>query len=866
MSKASTIHTFLAGGGEMGVRTRAFDWARTPVGPPERWPTSLSAIVSALLSSRHPMFLWWGPDLVQFYNDGYRPSLGADRHPDALGARGREFWAEIWPAIGPQIEAVMTRGESTWNEDHLVPIFRNGRLEEVYWTYGYSPVRDDDGTIGGTLVVVQEQTRRILGERRLRTLRDLAASASTSRTEEHAWTRAAEALAGNPRDLPWALLYAVSDDGSSARLAGRTGAGEGGGEDAQLTFDGSLDEPWPLRRVLEAHEPLRVDDVRRRVGDICGPASPEPAQSAWLVPIRRPNAPVPYGVLVAGISPHLGFDPEYQDFLTLAADYVATAISNARTIDEERQRAESLAEAQLLKLKIRSVEELHARRLASIFKHAPVGIAVLRGPEHVYELANPPYLELAANRDVLGKPIRKALPELSDQGIYELLDRVYTSGEPFVGRSVGLILNRGDQGTREEAFFDFVYQPTFDDQGRIDGIAVVVFEVTELTKARREAEAANRAKDEFLAMLGHELRNPLAPIMTALQLMRLRNVEVAQKERAIIERQVKHLLALVDDLLDVSRITRGKIKLKTQAVEIAEVVAKAIEMSSPLLEQQQHHLRIEVAPRGLLVDADPGRLAQALANLLSNAAKYTPSGGEITIRGELQGGSVVVKVVDTGIGIEPEMLTRVFDLFMQEGQALDRAKGGLGLGLAIVRSLVVLHGGEVSAASGGRGRGSEFTIRLPALDPSRSAAPARAGPDAPAAPQTPSGCRILVVDDNEDAADMVAASLAAMGHEIRTAYDGPSALALAPAFQPHVALLDIGLPVMDGYELAERLRSDPRLAGIRLIALTGYGMETDRQRSKNAGFEAHMVKPVDLELLNSVLLQESAVASGGRES
>ena len=327
----------------MGARTRAVDWASTPVGPPERWSGSLRAVVSILLTSRHPMFLWWGPELVQFYNDAYRPSLGDDRHPAALGARGREFWSEIWAAISPQIDAVMTRGESTWNEDHLVPIARNGRLEEVYWTYGYSPVRNDDGTVGGTLVVVQEQTRRVVSERRLRTLRDMAALAAGGRTEAQSWAAALAALADNPRDVPWAVLYAVEDDGTRVRGLGHTCPDLAAG--ARLMHAGALDGgPWPLRRVLDGGSPVVLDDVRERVGDVAGPASPAPVERAWLAPIRRPGAAIPYGVLVAGTSPHLGLDAEYGNFLTLAVEQIATVIGNARTSEEERRRAESLAE------------------------------------------------------------------------------------------------------------------------------------------------------------------------------------------------------------------------------------------------------------------------------------------------------------------------------------------------------------------------------------------------------------------------------------------------------------------------------------------------------------------------------------------
>ena len=374
---------------------------------------------------------------------------------------------------------------------------------------------------------------------------------------------------------------------------------------------------------------------------------------------------------------------------------------------------------------------------------------------------------------------------------------------------------------------------------------------------RRAAESANRAKDEFLAMLGHELRNPLSPIVTALQLMKLQGPEGSDRARAVIERQVTHLTRLVDDLLDVSRIARGKVELKPDLVEMSEIVAKAIEMASPLLEQRNHQLAVQVPRRGLLVDADITRLSQVISNLLTNAAKYTPAGGQITIRGEAIDDEVILHVRDTGMGITREVLPHIFDLFVQERQAIDRAQGGLGIGLTIVRNLVERHGGTVQARSEGTGRGSEFTIRLPRAtwaEPSESIPSGleierRAGAKAGAP-------RVLIVDDNEDGAEMLSIILAQKGYDTRVAHDAPSALAIAQAFKPATAFIDIGLPVMDGYELAERLRAIPALHGMRLIALTGYGQESDRRRGREAGFDEHLVKPVDISAV------EAAAAHG----
>jgi PAS domain S-box-containing protein len=379
---------------------------------------------------------------------------------------------------------------------------------------------------------------------------------------------------------------------------------------------------------------------------------------------------------------------------------------------------------------------------------------------------------------------------------------------------------------------------------------------------RESAEAASRAKDEFLAMLGHELRNPLSPIVTALELMKMQGPDGAEQARTIIERQVRHLIRLVDDLLDVSRIARGEVELKTETVEIAEVVAKAIETASPLVEQRAHQLVVHVPLRGLRINADPMRLGQVISNLLTNAAKYTPPRGRITVDAEQVGDEVVLRVRDTGIGIAPEALPRIFDLFVQDRQTLDRSEGGLGIGLAIVRNLVERHGGSVSAHSAGPGSGSELIVRLPWVARGGEAAT----PDTAAASPVRAtfqgtlregASRILVVDDNEDGSAMLAAALAHKGHDTRVAHDAPSALRVAAEFLPDVAVVDIGLPVMDGYELAAHLRAIPGLAGLRLVALTGYSQESDRRRSREAGFHHHLVKPIDLDAL------EIAMSAGG---
>jgi signal transduction histidine kinase/ActR/RegA family two-component response regulator len=380
------------------------------------------------------------------------------------------------------------------------------------------------------------------------------------------------------------------------------------------------------------------------------------------------------------------------------------------------------------------------------------------------------------------------------------------------------------------------------------GLRLLAAQTQALQDARARAEEATRAKDEFLAMLGHELRNPLAPIMTALQLMRLKNQ--TSREQEVIERQVASLMRLVDDLLDVSRITRGKIDLQMRPVECAEVAARAIETASPALERKQQRLDIDVPLTGLALHADPARVAQIIANLLTNASKYSDEGRVITLRAGREGGHVVIRVRDEGIGIAPDMLDRVFELFEQQPQALDRSAGGLGLGLAIVRSLVNMHSGRVRAISEGIGRGSEFIVELPlaaAVAPSTGAVSSPGlGPDLPRG----DGEHILIVDDNEDAARLLYEAVTALGYRARIAVDGPRALTIADEFPPAIGVLDIGLPVMDGYELARHLRAR---GGIRLIAVTGYGQPSDHERSRAVGFDAHLVKPIELGELARLL-------------
>jgi signal transduction histidine kinase len=551
---AAATPDFLSGGGELGALMRARDWSETSLGSPDRWPQSLRTVVRLMLNTGNPMYVFWGPELACLYNDAYRESIGPERHPCSIGRPGFEVWEEIWDIIGPQIDQVMTGGGATWHVDQLVPITRNGRREDVYWTYSYSPIDDETapGGIGGVLVICTETTKQVLAARSLATERD--------------------------------------------RLAA-----------SELRF---------------------------------------------------------------------------------------------------REMAEKMSDA-------------------------------------------------------------------------------------------------------------------------------------------------NRLKDEFLATLAHELRNPLAPIRNALEVIKWSpDGRVADSAREMMERQLAQMVRLIDDLLDLSRVSRGIVELRRSHLPLAVALSHAVETSRPLIEQSGHALVVMVPAEDLVLEADPTRIVQVFANLLNNAAKFTPRGGRIELSAARDGDAVVVSVRDNGLGIPGDMLDKVFDMFIQ----VDRSHGGggLGIGLTLVSRLVELHGGSVEARSEGPGAGSEFRVRLPLA--SRSRPPAAPGERlAPGAERTPVARRIIVVDDNVDSAQSLALMLSLVGHDVRAAHDGKQALALASGFAPEVMVLDIGMPGMDGHELARRVRAEPWGTEVLLIAASGWGQAADRQASHDAGFDHHLVKPVEFAVLEGLL-------------
>ncbi len=480
------------------------------------------------------------------------------------------------------------------------------------------------------------------------------------------------------------------------------------------------------------------------------------------------------------------------------------------------------------------------------------------------------------DRDCRYVRINPALAAMNGTPAAECLGRTVAEVVPLLWPRVGplyrRVLRTGEAVTDQEVTGETAAQPgqvrhwlasyyPVRIHGAVAGVGVLITDITERKRLEEELrghaaqlEEADRRKDEFLAMLSHELRNPLAPLRNGVHVLRLAGLAgppAVGNTLEMMDRQLQHLTRLVDDLLDVARLTRGQVRLQKAPTDLAEAVARAVETARPLVEARRHELTVALPPGPLPLEADLPRIAQAFANLLNNAAKFTPPGGRLALTAAVEGGRAVVRVRDNGVGIRAEMLPRVFDLFAQADQSLDRSPGGLGVGLTLARSLVELHGGTVEAHSDGPGRGSEFVVRLPIADCGLRIADSADNPQS--AIRNPQSRRVLVVDDNRDAAESLTMLLRAAGHEVQTAHSGPAALEAARAFRPEAVLLDIGLPGLDGYEVARRLRGEAGCGGALLVAVTGYGQDEDRRRAREAGFDHHLVKPADLATLQEIL-------------
>jgi signal transduction histidine kinase/CheY-like chemotaxis protein len=656
--------SLLAGHSALAQLMREHDWSASPLGPPEHWPPALRSVVSLMLGSAFPMFIGWGPALHTLYNDAYAQMMGA-KHPAGLGRPFLEIWSEIGDDLRPLVRRAMG-GEAFYMENLPLRMRRHGYEEDTWFTFSWSPVLDEAGSVAGMYCACTETTRMVLAERHLR------------------------------------------------------------------------------------------------------------AREEWL---------------------------------------------------------------------------------QTLFDQSPGFAAVLRGPDHVFEMANQAYLAITGQRPLIGRAFAQALPELVGQGFLDWLDEVFGSGVPYVGRSVPVTVNQQAGCQPYEAFVDFMYQPLRNANGEVEGIFVQGHDVTEQHRAQQALRAADRQKDEFLATLAHELRNPLAPIRTATHLLSSPEATPSARSRAteIIARQVGHMSRLLDDLIDIARITQGRLLLRKERVDVAAIVDAALEAARPLAEAKGHALTVTLPTQEAALMADPVRIAQVLSNLLNNASKYTDPGGRIVLDVQAEEEVLRFVITDNGIGLSESALENLFVMFAQEKAALERSEGGLGIGLALVKALVELHGGQVSASSDGPGKGSRFEVALPRAN--AMAPPVRPSELAETAATGTSARHwtVLLADDNRDACEVLAEVLRMDGHAVHLAHDGQEAARLALQHRPEVMVLDIGMPGLNGYEVAQQVRAQPWGGQPFLIAATGWGQEADRHKALQAGFDCHLTKPFEPRLISDLI-------------
>jgi PAS domain S-box-containing protein len=828
MTKQQTSLAFLEGGGEMSARMRAFDWARSPLGHPSAWPQSFRSVVGLLLNSKFPMFVAWGPELGFLYNDAYISVLGK-KHPDALGQPFQAIWAEIWHDLKPLCDRALA-GEATYWENLPLLMLRHGHEEQTWFTFSYSPVRDESDNIVGVFCACTETTEQVLGEQyrnqenaRLHQLFEQAPGLmAVLREPSHIFELVNSAylqLVGE-RDLV----------GKPVRDALPEVAGQGFYELLDRVFLSG--EPYVGRGMPIKLKRKQNDELEERFVDFV------------FQPIKETNGKVG-GIFVEGSD---------------VTERHRTQIELQKVNQELADKVQRLQDAERRALDAARRAEMEQRRLDSLLEAAPVGIAMADITGRIVGINS-------ANKRLWGQNI----PAAGGMNEYRQFkgwwaDRSERHGRPLAPHEWAIA--RALSG--EEAPRDIIEIEPFDApgtrrvilnsgapirtaDGSITGAVIAQMDITDRVRAEEALREADRRKDEFLAMLAHELRNPLAPISAAAELLEMTqlNAERLQKTSRIISRQVQHMAGLVDDLLDVSRVTRGLAVLEKNDVDIKRIVSDAIEQVRPIIEEKGHHVTVETAPEAAHVLGDHKRLVQILVNLLNNAAKYTPQHGKIHLGMEVDLDTVMLCVKDNGIGIDPELQPHVFELFAQAQRTSDRSQGGLGIGLALVKSLVELHGGTVTCKSEGIEKGSWFTVELPLLI--RQPKLNERDEMIRQLKMANKKLRILVVDDNADAAQMLAMYLEATGHVVMVEHDSQIGLEQARYNIPDICVLDIGLPGMDGKEMARIMRADPALSAITLIALTGYGQESDRQKAIDAGFDHYLVKPVDLAKLGSLL-------------
>ncbi len=675
---------------------RAYDWNAHPLGNPAHWPQSLKTNIRLLLHSGFPMFIWWSKELYAFHNDPYLPALGK-KHPQALGAPAREVWAEIWKEIGGIAESILAGGKPFYAEGLLLYLERKGFPEETYWTFSYSPAFDDQGREFGVFCACTEVTSTILNQRRLKTLRDIADAMPQIQSLEQACQATCNLLGHNESDIPFSQIYLLNRARTEAHLVSSSGKVKPRVATHVRLGEESPEKGWPLQEVAASRSMLLLDNLEGLLDPQPAGSTPRLPHQAAILPILRPGHDQLVGFFVAGISPDLEYDADYKSFHELLAGQIATSVASVQAREEAaRQQAE----------------------LTDLFQQAPVAICILRGPEHVVELANPGICELWGKRhgDVIGKPILQALPEVKDQGIKELLDGVLTTGVPYVNNELRVMLERG--GKLEPVYFSFVYHPMRDRRGNIVGVIAVAIGVNEQVQARHEIEAMNTELrainadlDNFVYSASHDLKAPISNIEGLIETLveylppQVREEEVVQRVLSLMNSSVGRFKRAVADLTEVAKVQRGAGE-DIAPIHLAEVVAEVQLDFENTIRNTGAEIITHYAPESV-VNFSAKNVRSVVYNLFSNALKYrspdrTP---QVHISTQAVPGYLVLSVSDNGLGLKPEDKSKIFTMFKRLHDHVE----GTGIGLYIVKRIVENAGGHIEVESE-KGKGSTFRV------------------------------------------------------------------------------------------------------------------------------------------------------------
>jgi len=871
-ASADRLGDIFVGDGEMARLMRAKDWSATPLGPPPAWPNALKVALRLLLTSRFEMWLGWGPDIAFFYNDAYRPTLG-DKHPASLGMPAQELWAEIWPDVGPLMREVYDNAEATWNRDMLLLLERRGFPEETYHTFSYSPLIDDDGQVSGLFCAVSEGTDRVIAERRMETLRELAADLSAVDTTRAVLRVVEQRLGANRSDLPFTLTFEFRDGGQTKLIAATGGIGA-----HPAATDPAL---WQAQRILDGELAAQID--LRPLCNLPTGAWSLPPTLGLAVPLPSPGRDQPAGMLVVGVNPHRTLDEDYAGFAQLLAGQIAAGLSSASAYESERARAEGLAEVAALreaaaealaKLNEGLAEEVAVRtterdRMRDMFQQAPGFMCMLRGKDLVFELVNDAYRRLVGHRDLLGMPIRQALPEIAGQGFFEILDEVMETGKPFVGRNLRVMLQNTPDAPLEERFLHLVYQPIFEGES-VSGVFAEGSDVTEqvwaenalrrlnetlearvaertealaeaLDRLQREAGEREAVEDalrqaqkmeavgQLTGGIAHDFNNLLTGVLGSIDLLqkRLAQGRMSEVDRyaATAESAAKRAAALTHRLLAFSR----RQPLDPRAVDANRLVGSMEELLRRTLGEA---VELEVVrAAGLWTTlCDPHQLESAILNLAINGRDAMPDGGKLTIetcnahldetysareRALKAGQYICVCVTDTGVGMSADVIAKAFEPFFTTkpiGQ-------GTGLGLSMIYGFAQQSNGYAKIYSE-LGQGTTVKLYLPRHF-GAAEQPEQAHPLAAGRPTNADGKTVLVVEDEPSVRNLVIDVLHERGYATLEAADGQTGLQILQG-QSKVDLLisDVGLPGLNGRQLADAARA--QRPDLPILFMTGY--------------------------------------------